>query len=249
MARKHRDMMRILTTDIVAGVRPAGEMLPKEIDLAAEFDVSRGVARETIRAMEERGLISVKHGKGATINGPEHWDVFDADVLAATLDTDQSAGVLAEYLECRRILEVEAAGLAASRAKRVDLRGLERALQQMEESTERPPSQAAEELFHEADIAFHQTLIAATGNRPLASLVERIHSALLVARYPLARPQYRQERALPEHRRIFDAIAAKDEDEARAAMSDHLDTVASYLAEYRLGRRPRRESAPSALAK
>src|SRR5690242_8446122 len=142
MARKHRDMMRILTTDIVAGVRPAGEMLPKEVDLAAEFDVSRGVARETIRAMEERGLISVKHGKGATINGPEHWDVFDADVLAATLDTDQSAGVLAEYLECRRILEVEAAGLAASRAKRVEMRSLEQALQQMEESTERPPSQA-----------------------------------------------------------------------------------------------------------
>jgi DNA-binding FadR family transcriptional regulator len=249
MARKHRDMMRILTTDIITGVRPAGEMLPKEVDLAAEFDVSRGVARETIRAMEERGLISVKHGKGATINGPEHWDVFDADVLAATLDTDQSAGVLAEYLECRRILEVEAAGLAASRAKRVDLRSLEQALQQMEESTARPPSQAAEELFHEADIGFHQALIAAAGNRPLANLVERIHSALLVARYPLARPQYRQERALPEHRRIFEAIAAKDEGEARAAMSDHLDTVASYLAEYKRGRQPRRQRPGTALAK
>jgi DNA-binding FadR family transcriptional regulator len=85
MARKHRDVMRVLTSEIVAGARLAGEMLPREVDLAEEFDVSRGVARETIRAMEERGLISVKHGKGATVNGPQAWDVFDPDVLAATL--------------------------------------------------------------------------------------------------------------------------------------------------------------------
>ena len=113
MARKHRDVMKILIADIVSGVRPAGDMLPREVDLAAEFDVSRGVARETIRAMEERGLISVKHGKGATINEAEEWDVFDPDVLAATLDSERGSEVLAEYLECRRILEVEAAGLAA----------------------------------------------------------------------------------------------------------------------------------------
>jgi DNA-binding FadR family transcriptional regulator len=91
MARKHRDVMRILTSEIVAGTRPVGEMLPREVDLAEEFDVSRGVARETIRAMEERGLISVKHGKGATVNGAQHWDVFDPDVLAATLQASGAA--------------------------------------------------------------------------------------------------------------------------------------------------------------
>jgi len=233
MARKHRDVMRILITDIVTGIREPGDMLPREVDLAADFDVSRGVARETIRAMEERGLISVKHGRGATVNDPEQWDVFDPDVLAAMLETERSADVLAEYLECRRMLEVQAAGVAAQRATPEDVVQLREALRRMEESSGRPPGQAAEERFHEADIAFHQTLIAATRNRPLARVVERIHSALLLARYPLARPQYRQRRALPEHRRIFEAVAAGDVAEARAAMSDHLDTIASYLDEYR----------------
>lgn len=242
MARKHRDVMRILTADIVSGVRPTGEMLPKEVDLATEFDVSRGVARETIRAMEERGLITVKHGKGATINGPEQWDVFDADVLAATLETDQGVEVLKEYLECRRILEVEAAGLAAERATKADIGQLGEALRRMEETTTRPDGQAAEELFHQADIAFHQALIAATGNRALARLVERLHSALLLARYPLARPQYRLGRALPEHRQIFDAISEGDPEKARQAMSDHLDTVAGYLDEYRRGKARRRRT-------
>jgi DNA-binding FadR family transcriptional regulator len=231
MARLHRDVMRILITDIVTGVRETGSMLPREVDLAEEFDVSRGVARETIRAMEERGLIAVKHGKGATVNEPGEWNVFDADVLAVMLEGERSGEILAEYLECRRILEVEAAGLAAARARKADVARAAEALERMEESVRRPPSQAAEELFHEADIAFHQALIAATGNRALGGLVERIHSALLLARYPLARPQYRTERALPEHRRIYEAVAAGDVDEARAAMSAHLDTVARYLRE------------------
>jgi DNA-binding FadR family transcriptional regulator len=245
MARKHRDVMQILIADIVSGVRPAGEMLPREVDLAEAFDVSRGVARETIRAMEERGLISVKHGKGATINEPADWDVFDPDVLAATLDSERGSEVLAEYLECRRILEVEAAGMAAERATKRDVASLGAAMARMEETAGRPPSQPAEERFHEADIAFHQALIAATGNRALGGLVERIHSALLLARFPLARPDYREEIALPEHRRILDAVANHDAAEARQAMSDHLDTIAGYLDEHRGKRRGRKRRTPA----
>jgi DNA-binding FadR family transcriptional regulator len=245
MARKHRDVMKILAADIVSGVRPAGDMLPREVDLASEFDVSRGVARETIRAMEERGLISVKHGKGATINEPADWDVFDPDVLAATLDSERGSEVLAEYLECRRILEVEAAGMAAERAGKRDVANLAAAMERMEETAARPPSQAAEERFHEADIAFHQALIAATGNRALGGLVERIHSALLLARFPLARPDYREDIALPEHRRILEAVAAGDGPGARQAMSDHLDTIAGYLDEHRGQRRVRKRRTPA----
>jgi len=223
--------MRTVIGEIVSGEREAGEMLPREVDLAEEFGVSRGVARETIRALEERGLISVLHGRGATITGSEEWDVFDPDVLAATLNAEAGGRVLGEYVECRRILEVEGAAIAAERAGPRDIERLEAALGRMEESATRPASAGAEKKFHEADVSFHQALIEATGNRALAGLVERIHSALLLARFPLARPQYREQRALPEHRRIFEAIAAGDSAEARAAMSDHLDTIAGYLAE------------------
>jgi DNA-binding FadR family transcriptional regulator len=189
------------------------------------------VARECLRAMEERGLVSVTHGRGATVNGAGAWDVFDTDVLAAVLEGDGGDEVLGEYLECRGIIEVAAAGLAAERATEDDLAAASRALERMEASTRTPTSRAAEERFHEADVSFHQALIHAGGNRPLAHLAERIHAALLVARFPLARPQYREERALPEHRRILRAVASGDAEEARRAMRDHLDTVARYLAE------------------
>jgi DNA-binding FadR family transcriptional regulator len=231
MARLHRDVMRALITDIVSGVRAPGAQLPKETDLAEAFGVSRGVSRETIRAMEERGLVSVKHGKGATVNDESAWNLFDPDVLAVILEDGRSTDVLAQYIECRRILEVEAAGLAAQRAQKKDLKPMADALARMEQAVAAPHNAAAERGFHEADVAFHQALIGATGNRVLGGLVERIHSALLLARFPLARPQYREERALPEHRRILAAVEANDEKAARKAMSDHLATIAGYLRE------------------
>lgn len=225
MSRLHREMMGQLIADIVSGRRAAGEMLPREVDLAEEFGVSRGVARECIRAMEERGLISVRHGRGATVNERDHWAVIDPDVLAALLAGDGGNDLLAEYLECRRIIEVEAAGLAAARATPEALEPARAALERMEQGV------TIEQRFHEADVSFHQALIRAAGNRPLAGVAERIHAGLVVARFPLARPEYRLERALPEHRRILDAVASGDVEEARRAMSDHLDTIAGYLAE------------------
>lgn len=234
--------MNALIADIVTGARAEGEMLPREVDLAQQFDVSRGVARETIRALEERGLVTVKHGRGATVNEAGQWNVFDPDVLGVLLAGEDSDRILAEYLECRRILEVEAAGLAAERASEEDLDKLRAALARMEEMAEEPRNATSERIYHEADIAFHQVLIAATANRALAVLVGRIHSALLLARFPLARPQYRVARSLPEHRRIFEAIAAGDAAAARAAMNDHLDTIVSYLRERSSGANGRKKT-------
>jgi DNA-binding FadR family transcriptional regulator len=228
--------MRMLIADIVTGVRAPGDKLPKETDLADEFKVSRGVSRETMRALEERGLITVKHGKGATVNDSNDWNLFDPDVLAVLLENGRGTEVLTEYLECRRILEVEAAALAAKRARKKDLAPMKAALARMEETTHESEGASAERRFHEADVAFHQALVAATGNRALGALVERIHAALVVARFPLARPQYRIERALPEHRRILDAVESGDPDQARQAMKAHLDTIAVYLREHARGR-------------
>lgn len=231
MARLHRDVMRVLIGEIVASRRLAGELLPREVDLSEQFGVSRGVARETIRAMEERGLVTVKHGKGATVNAADRWSTFDPDVLILLLEGPEGDAILGQCLECRRILEVEAAGLAAQRASQVELHEAAEALERMQRWAEEPPSRDGEQRFHEADLAFHRALISATGNRALGGLVDRLYGALLIARHVLARPGFRVERALPEHERIYDAVVAREPAEARAAMREHLDTVASYLRE------------------
>jgi GntR family transcriptional repressor for pyruvate dehydrogenase complex len=231
--RLHQQLMRVLMEEIVRGRVHQGERLPSETELASQFSASRGVVRETLRGLEERGIVSVRHGRGATVEPARSWNLLDPDVLVAVLATPASVDVLGEFLESRRILEVEAAGLAAQRASGEDLVRLGDALAQMtataEEAAKHP---RAESQFHEADVAFHAAIFAAAGNRVLARLVAPIQRALQAARLPLAHPNVRFERSLPEHKRILTAIANRDADEAREAMRSHLATIEGYLAEY-----------------
>jgi DNA-binding FadR family transcriptional regulator len=234
MSRLHQGVMRILIEEIVRGTYQAGERLPRETDLSAQFEVSRGVARECVRGLEERGLVRVKHGLGAIVKPSQEWDSFDPDVLEALLQAPNAGSVLTDYLECRRILEIEAAGLAAQRATEAHIAALTSALDEMRTSAERArATPMAEDRYHEADIAFHREVIWATGNQALGHITEPIHRALSAALRRLARPEFRFERGLPEHQRILEAVASHDPGEARAAMDDHLATVARYLDEYR----------------
>src|SRR4051812_38972323 len=121
MARLHRQVMRVLLEDIAGGSLPVGERLPRESDLATQFAVSRGVVRECLRGLEERGMVTVRQGSGARVNDPAVWNVLDPDVLAVMLNGEAGVTALFELLECRRVIEVEAAGLAAQRANGANL--------------------------------------------------------------------------------------------------------------------------------
>jgi DNA-binding FadR family transcriptional regulator len=230
--RKHRDLLLKLAGDIVAGRLAPGAVIPREVTLSEENGVSRGVVRECMRALEERGLITVKHGSVTRVNERDAWDVFDVDVVVAALAGPQADRLLGEYLECRRIIEIEAAGLAAERATRERIGALEDRFEAMVAALKVRPAREQEQAYHEADVGFHTALVQATGNAPLAALVRRIDDALLVARYPLARPGYRRTRAIPEHEAILVAVRARDGAGARAAMREHLETIEGYLREH-----------------
>src|SRR5215208_3743683 len=156
MSALHREVMRVLLGDITSGAVAEGERLPTLTELAAQFQVSTGVIRECQRALAERGLLSVRHGRRAVVRPEEDWDVFDPDVLTALLGGARGARVLGEYLESRRVLEVEAAGLAAERADELSMQRLQGAFETMRAAAERARGNAAAEpLYQQADIDFH----------------------------------------------------------------------------------------------
>jgi DNA-binding FadR family transcriptional regulator len=232
MSRLHTGAMRVLIGEIASGRWPEGQLLPRELDLAERFDVSRNVARECVRGLEERRMVSVRHGRGARVRPEQDWDRFDPDVLGALLGGPRAAGVIAEYLESRRILEVEAAGLAAERAGEAELHELAQALERMRLTAEGArDNPAGEALYREADVAFHRAVVRAAGNPVLGRMTEPIHRALSETFSTLARPQLRFERGLPEHERVLAAIRAGDAAVAREAMRAHLLTVERYLRE------------------
>lgn len=221
-----------LVDAIVSGALEPGARIPKETALAEQYDISRGVARECLRGLEERGLVTVRHGSATTVNPRAAWDLLDADVITAALGGAAAVSLLGDYLECRRMIEIDGAGLAAARATDADIARLVACLEDMRAAVALRRARDQERAYHRADVAFHLALVQATSNDALVSLVRRIDGALLAARYPLARPAYRRTRALPEHEAILEAVRTGDQAAARSAMATHLDTVEQYLREH-----------------
>lgn len=221
-----------LVDAIVSGALEPGARIPKETALAEQYDISRGVARECLRGLEERGLVTVRHGSATTVNPRAAWDLLDADVITAALGGAAAVSLLGDYLECRCMIEIDGAGLAAARATDADVARLAACLEDMRAAVALRRARDQERAYHRADVAFHLALVQATGNDALVSLVRRIDGALLAARYPLARPAYRRTRALPEHEAILEAVRTGDQAAARGAMATHLDTIEQYLREH-----------------
>ena len=153
MARLHREILDALLDRVVDGRYAAGTLLPKEQLIAEEFDVSRGTGREALRALEERRVATVRHGRGATVQPPEEWNALDPIVAAALMRGRRRKAFLREIDELRAQLEPAAAALAAERAsakQRAELR----------EAT------GAEEP--------RRLIAAAAGNRPLAATLRAL---------------------------------------------------------------------------
>lgn len=223
--------MRDLIEQIIGRELTPGSMLPREVDLAEHYGVSRGVARECIRGLEERGVVSVVHGKGATVTEPDHWNLLDPEILAAVLHAPGGDELIAEALECQRMLEVEAAALAAQRARHEDLEALSQALQEMESSAEKASRSAiAAARYREARLAFHRAVVRASGNRALAQMAQPLYRALASAG---ARADggfdLDTEREIAEYTRILTAIADGNEAEAMEAIDEHLRALAVRL--------------------
>ena len=230
MSRLSREAMRVLMGDIISGKYSEGERLPKENDLTERFGASRGTIRESVRALEERGLVEVTHGVGAVVQPSGRWDILDADVLDVTLATARSSEVLADFLETRRILEVEAVALAAQRASEEELQTIKEAFENLEAAAKSAVLNPLDEgSYLKTDAAFHAAICKATGNVVLGKMLEPLQQALQTAMRPLARPDHRIMRSLPEHERIMKTVTNRDVEGARAAMQEHLATSLVYL--------------------
>jgi DNA-binding FadR family transcriptional regulator len=100
---------------VVRGDLASGAQLPSEHELARQFDVSRAVIREAVQAVAMLGLIQRRQGRGTRVAPRHEWRHLAPELLLARAEIGGVEGVVLELLELRRMVEVEAAGLAASR--------------------------------------------------------------------------------------------------------------------------------------
>jgi GntR family transcriptional repressor for pyruvate dehydrogenase complex len=216
---------RSLAHDLVEGVggqirsqslKP-GDKLPTESEIMRAWGVSRTVVREALSRLQAAGLVETRHGIGTFVLSPPPASNFGLEPSEL-----KTAGDVIEVLELRISLETEAAGLAALRRSDQNLADIRAALDELEANREGQGDTVT------PDMRFHMLIAAATGNRYFAEIMSHLGTTL-IPRARINSPKVAHEdlpaylrRVNAEHEEIYEAIARRDSEAARAAMRLHL---------------------------
>lgn len=212
-----------LRSAILAGELKSGDMLPPEAELARQFNVSRTTLREALRSLSTQGLIYKIPGSrgGNFVKSVDHHAlgsvVIDSVHNLLTLGSIE----FSEVAEVRQYLEIPAVRLAATHRSEEDLERLRDIVRQQKAASVDDPE------VPELDEQFHSLIARASGNRVLASFIAALHHETEPVHHLNLSPEVGRT-TVRQHRAIVDAIAARDQDAAEAAIVEHL----SYLREH-----------------
>jgi DNA-binding FadR family transcriptional regulator len=203
---------QILKT-IISGHYKAGDLLPPERNLADSFGVSRVVVREALGSLLAKGIVSVRQGRGTTINPIDQWNTLDAEVLLLLHGDD----IFENLIQMRQIIEPELAALAAEHITDEDI-------EELRELSDLPDDDTIEQHV-ERDSAFHLAIAKATGNPVLLIVLSSVSALLKESRRRTFVVPGEMPKARRCHQEIFSAIEARDPEAARQAMAAHMQQV------------------------
>lgn len=197
---------------ILSGHYAPGDVLSGEIAAAEALDVSRGAYREAVQVLTAKGLVESRPKTGTQVLPRERWNLLDPDVLSWAFAGEPDTRIVRSLFELRLVIEPAAAGYAAERRDAADLERLRLALEAMRRfSLATAQGQAADRDFHDA-------LLHATGNDAMIVLGASIGAAVAWTTNFKQRGRALPRDPIPDHARVFDAVAAGDVDAARDAM-------------------------------
>lgn len=216
--RVARELLRL----IARGELAPGERLPGERQLAEMMSVSRVSVRAALQQLKAQGVVSAVQGGGTRVIAAA--EAIDSG-LAQLIRAD--AGNLHDLAEIRANLEVWAARRAALHATAAQLAEIDAALAAMADPA-RPARFKAED-----DLRFHLAIAKASGSAVYMHLMtvlgEVLERSFAFHRYSLYATPEDDARFLAQHRRVAEAVRARDPEAAAARMGEHL---ASVLASY-----------------
>lgn len=174
-----------------------------ERQLSLQLGVSRTPLREALRRLEGEGFIARSRGI--------------LEVRRITLEE------FLDLLKIRKVLEAEAAGLAAGAIDSAVLDDLRARLTALADA-EAPDNHERVSL----DLELHRTICAACGNNTMAALIEELRRKSMLFATPPTPQDFRA--SVAQHLTLLDALAKGDAKRASEAMADHLDkTLANVL--------------------
>ncbi|MBO0985852.1 FadR/GntR family transcriptional regulator [Rathayibacter sp. SD072] len=216
-----------LLDDIVAGVLEVGSELPSEAELAEQHDVSRVTMREALKRLQGLGVLDVRRGKRGSVAPLALWTDL-ASILRVTARGADPGVTELQLIEVREMIESGAAALAAVRRSDADLEELERLLSGMRAAHDADDVAA----FVEADIAFHDVILRATGNVFVGTVFAPLSRVMREKRAQTSAIERIQRRAIAKHAAVLEAVRAGEPEGARRAMADHMKQTADDFREH-----------------
>lgn len=222
--RPRQQVQEALRKAVLNGTLNAGDRLPPETELARQFSVSRPTIREALSALETQGLISKIPGAGggSFVQTVDHHAL--GQVIQGSMHNLVTLGSISfdEVAMVRQYLEIPSVELACINRSDEELGNLKEILKEQKSRSVDDPKIA------ELDAQFHIAIASMSGNRVLASLVYALHSESEPVAYLDLSPSFGKESYL-QHSRIVKAIADKDPEAGRTAITAHLTYLRGHI--------------------
>ncbi|RBP52807.1 DNA-binding FadR family transcriptional regulator [Arenicella xantha] len=214
---------------IINGTYGEHNPVPSEAVLCQQLQVSRSAAREAVKSLAAKGLITSRARQGIKVLPESEWNLFDADVLRWMRDSNPSLELLREFTQLRVAIEPDAARLAAQHQDSEKIAEIAEALVRMKNA------ETGMDDPLESDIAFHLSVLNASGNRFFSQLGRIIDTTLRVSiRFTNMRTGVNAGNH-DDHKKIYDAIVENQPEaaakQAKKLMDSALATIVSALEE------------------
>jgi DNA-binding FadR family transcriptional regulator len=199
----------------------AGARLPTERELQELLGVSRSRIRDALAALESDGRILRLIGDGTYLCAVEANERAGSGSLWFGNQEAELTDAISpsQLMEARLVLELGVVPFVVRNATRHDFCLIEEVLDQSEQAQ-------TEEEFEELDARYHHLIALAGHNDLLTQFSQVITRGRLAASWRgLKKRSYTPRRRndyQDDHRIIFEALANRDEEAARAALQAHL---------------------------
>jgi DNA-binding FadR family transcriptional regulator len=211
--RLHIKLAHDIGVQIASGAVEPGQLLETELAASERRHVSRAAYREAVRMLAAKGLVESRPKVGTRVTPREKWHLLDPDVLAWMFQSEPADHFMESLFELRMVVEPEAAAFAAQRRTSDHLKRMRDALAAMTEHS------LATEQGRAADQEFHASLLIASDNPFFRTLTSSVSAAVAWTTVLKQRVRPLVRDPIPDHRAVYDAIAARDPQAARTAMS------------------------------
>ncbi|MDN6179834.1 MAG: FadR family transcriptional regulator [Halomonas subglaciescola] len=224
------DIADYLAEAIFSGQYAPGSFVPKELDLCAQFGVSRSTVRSAFQTLVAAGLLTRISGQGTRVRELQEWHLLDPRVSDWMARFARSNALIQkEIFSFRVAVEPFVASLAARHATAADLLVIENAYEGMIRTLEHDDLCWQGQTHDQYDVAFHEAIFAASHNLIWSQISHVLKPAIAMLVEKSNRNAGELNDSLERHRHVMEAIRLRQPEPAAQAALAVLDRTSRDL--------------------